>query len=297
MKKTFELALFAILSLTAILYSCQKADSVTEETKPALSNTKKTRNSLSSSDAVLISQYWQIGSLHNQGLNKLLANIKQIYGASYNINSSTNNKAIIASIPQMSISFATEVLSPSNIDLNFIKQSINTSSNSLIGAAQNAEWEYSTSFKNCITLLERTIDENNTYTQVQFETLLKQNISTLSSEIEKVILVATYSTAYHSLLYWNNQNEGGAWGKYFTNDNDYLMPIGKAKDAGKADIAGIITGGAGGIAWGAAGGTVVLPGAGTIAGAAGCGAIGALGGGLGNSAKRAVEDFISWLTD
>ncbi|MEZ5046685.1 MAG: hypothetical protein R2831_06810 [Chitinophagaceae bacterium] len=45
------------------------------------------------------------------------------------------------------------------------------------------------------------------------------------------------------------------------------------------------------------GGTIVLPVAGTIAWAVGCGTIGALGGGLGNSAKKAVELFIDWLTE
>jgi hypothetical protein len=296
MKKVFPVAFIAILSLTAILYSCKKSIPTSEQNNSKTISTKKTRGESRDSDSVVISHYWQIGSLHNQGIDKLLDNIKQTYGSQYNVYSTTNNNAVLASIPQMSISYVNDVLSPSNIDLNFIRGSINTSSNSLIGATQNTQWEYSINFKSCISILEKTIDENESFSKAQFETLLNQNIGTLNSELEKIILVATYSTAYHSLSYWNDQNHGGAWARYFSNNNDYVIPVGKAKDVGKADIAGILTGGAGGLAWGAAGGTVVLPGAGTIAGAAGCGAIGALGGGLGNSAKKAVEGFIDWLT-
>ena len=153
MKKVFPVAFIAILSLTAILYSCKKSISTSEQNNSKTIITKKTRGYISYSDSVLISHYWQIGSLHNQGLDKLLDNIKQTYGSQYNVYSTTNNNAILASIPQMSIGYVNEVLSPSNIDLNFIRGSINTSFNSLIGATQNTQWEYSLNFKSCISIL------------------------------------------------------------------------------------------------------------------------------------------------
>lgn len=95
------------------------------------------------------------------------------------------------------------------------------------------------------------------------------------------------SAGYNSIIYWRDNYS--KWQSFFGRATALLAKPGK--DIGIADISGIVTGAIGGCAWGAAGGTIVLPGAGTVAGCAGVGAIAALGGGLGNSAKKGVAFF------
>lgn len=76
----------------------------------------------------------------------------------------------------------------------------------------------------------------------------------------------------------------------------YIILLNPGRDIAVADMAGIVTGAVGGCAYGAVGGSVILPVIRTIGGCAGVGAVGAVGGGLGNSAKKLVESFFTWLT-
>jgi hypothetical protein len=127
--------------------------------------------------------------------------------------------------------------------------------------------------------------------QDAFYKLGREKIGKLTDPFEKVLWAASVSIAYHSSQYWKENS--GKWTQFFGSST--MAKTNPGRDIAAADVSGIIWGGAAGATWGAIGGTVVFPGVGTVTGAAGVGAAGAVTGGIASSGKAAVNSLVNWL--
>ncbi len=133
----------------------------------------------------------------------------------------------------------------------------------------------------------------------KYDFLIQKYVPLLQSEIEKKAFVASVSVGKNSIQYWDT-----SYNKWQTLVNDLTgkpnyagkAPSGPGKDILYADIAGAGTGAVRGAIVGATGGTMIIPGVGTVAGGAACGLVGMLGGAAVGSAGEAVHSLIKkWL--
>lgn len=248
----------------------------------------------------IIDIYSNVGVPHNEGLDYVLQGLKNYYGPVYNGgNSKAAHDLMYQNIDNNTKDYLITKRSVSQSDANSCINNFKNSPVKEFGTNLNTNITYSpyystlsAKFKTAIRQLNTLIhDEANCYTKANYDAIVSNNIALLPNNNEKVYLVSMCNVGYNSIIYWRDNYS--KWQSFFGTAT--VMKANPAKDIAVADVTGIITGAVGGCAWGALGGTVVLPGAGTITGCAGVGAIGALGGGLGNSAKKAAESFVSWL--
>jgi len=238
---------------------------------------------------------------HNEGLAYTLNHLKTYYGPVYTGgNTKADHDLMYQKVDQFNKGYMMNKRSVSQSDANSCINNFKNSPVKQFGTNITTNITYSpyystmsTAFKNAVAQLNTLVhDDANCYTQANYDGIVNSNIALISDKDEKVYLVAMCSIGYNSMIYWRDNYT--KWQAFFGTATPLASP---ARDIAVADMTGIVTGAVGGCAWGALGGTVVLPGAGTVAGCAGVGAISALGGGLGNSAKKAVESFFSWLAN
>lgn len=320
MKKFFSSFLFST-ALIALVFSCQKSD--------------RTKVTLNKQDAEIISQFSQIGKLHNEGLDNILNDLKAEYGTYYTgTTSAVSHAKVYALINKGNVNFLETTLMPKGIDVaqmiaanskydyliksNFGKGLV-TQMRAKLLAIRHTESESTTvrsvisdmsaNFYDAVNALEKLVDKD--ATKQAYDDLLEAKIATLTNNDEKMKFASAVSVAYNTMQYWKENFP--KWAAFFNKSNlefrskttsrsveaddkgKTMTEIGK--DVGKADISGIITGGVGGAIAGGVTGTVVLPAVGTTTGAVAGGVIGAVGGGLGNSAKAAVDAFVDWLVN
>jgi hypothetical protein len=248
----------------------------------------------------IIDIYSNVGVPHNEGLDYVLQGLKNYYGPVYHGgNSKAAHDLMYQNVDNNTKGYLTTKRSVSQSDANSCINNFKNSPVKKFGTNLNTNITYSpyystlsANFKTAISQLNTLVhDETKCYTKTNYDAIVNNNIALLPNNNEKVYLVSMCNVGYNSIIYWRDNYS--KWQSFFGAPTPMLANPGK--DIGIADVSGIITGAIGGCAWGAAGGTIALPGAGTVAGCAGVGAISALGGGLGNSAKKAVESFINWL--
>lgn len=142
--------------------------------------------------------------------------------------------------------------------------------------------------------------ENNTDTlkiSTQGEGLITANVPYLSDTLEKVILVSMIRVGINSAGYWaKNQT------KWTNIANAYYGSAARGPDIDWKDVIfGDIVGAGGGVlkgAWtGFTVGSVVIPGVGTVSGAAAGGLVGMMGGAVGGSATGAFWNYIKKAID
>jgi|GEM_PF-2307860 hypothetical protein len=311
MKKTV-LSLLVITGLILAIFSCNKTS---PQEAPLLTENDKT----------IITQFSQIGQIHNDGLNEILESLKSKYGNKYiGGNSVEEHDNLFQLIDKSNQRFVESTIQPKNINIaeliennkpfdNLIKanfgkdlstqmrfktNAISIAQKSTI--ARSVTQELSENFYAAINELNKLVD--NDAEKSEYDKLLEAKIGGLQTDEEKMKFASAVSIAHSTMQYWKeNYNEWKAFFQETKQTSSSTVARAAAaedggKKVGKADIAGIITGGVGGCAYGAIGGTVVVPGVGTLAGCAALGSAGAITGGLGNSAKAAVESLIDWLT-
>jgi hypothetical protein len=150
-------------------------------------------------------------------------------------------------------------------------------------------------YTNAMGQLDEIVNNNNKCFEKQsYDDFILTNINNMSNLNEKICLIISANIGYSSLNYWRNNINN--WSTFLNNGtiNDPIVIYAFVKKIAKADIGGVVTGAIGGVTYGAIGGTMTFPVIGTIAGAAGCGAAGALLGGLGGSCKASVDAFLDW---
>lgn len=250
----------------------------------------------------IIAIYSNVGVPHNEGLDYVFAGLQTQYGSVYHGgNSKAAHDSMYQNVDKNTIGFLTTKRSVSQSDANSCINNFKNSPVRSFGTDLTVNITYSpyygtlsAKFKTAIAQLNTLMhDENKCYTKANYDAIVNNNIALLPNNNEKMYLVSMCSVGYNSIIYWKDNYS--KWQTFFGVTTIQL--VNPKKDIAIADVSGIITGAVGGCAWGAIGGTIALPGAGTVAGCAGVGAISALGGGLGNSAKKAVESFVSWLFD
>lgn len=248
----------------------------------------------------IINIYSNIGVPHNEGLDFVLLELKKYYGSVYNGgNSKAAHDLMYQNVNNNTKGYLTNIRSVSQSDATSCINNYINSPVKLFGTNLNTNISYSPYFSSFSVKFKTAVSQINTlvhdvskcYVKANYDSIVNNNINLLVNNNEKVYIVSMCSVGYNSSIYWRDNYT--KWQIFFGTPT--VLYANPGRDIGIADISGIITGGVGGCAWGAAGGTVVLPGAGTVAGCAGVGVIGALGGGLGGSAKKAVESFITWL--
>jgi len=254
-------------------------------------------------DDELIQKLSTIGELHNKGLDYAFEKLHKKYGNTYSGGRTEKDRIEMKNfLEKTAIEFCNSSLSPNDICLDAIKKSQNgldyrLSTLDLVSQLKNEKVaaNMSQQFYDLINSLDQLVnDDSRNKNKTEVDNLIKNGIGRLTNYSEKVSLVNSVNTAYSSVSYWSSNYD--KWSAFFPKGSSEMQAReNPGKKIGKADIVGIITGGVGGCAYGAIGGTVVVPGVGTLAGCAALGAGGAITGGLGNSAKAAVESFIDWL--
>jgi hypothetical protein len=256
------------------------------------------------SDAEIIEKLSTIGELHNQGLDYVFQQLTIKYGKSYSGGFTENERAeMVDFIGDNSLKFSINNIHPTSsiqtaMENCKVNRQFQYSKLGLVDQVRNSKNAVllSGSFFDMLKELENLVTDNaRNSTKSEFDKLVKSGIAKLSIYNEKVYWVAAVNTAFSSLSYWD-ANYYGKWDLFFSkNITGTSFKIKPPNSIGVADIAGIITGGAGGAAYGAIGGSVVFPGVGTLVGGAALGAAGAITGGLGGSAAAAVNSFVNWL--
>jgi hypothetical protein len=266
------------------------------------------------SDSQIISAFSGVGQIHNNGLDTILKKLKDEYGASFTGEySKANHDKIFNTIDKTTIEYISKEVVMKNVDLSFLT----TKTNSICDIKNNANKDLISQLKSnqqCSILSKEFLSAMNELnslmdkgaSQSDYNNFVKSNIIKLSDIDEKIKLVSSASIAFNSILYWNKN--ASKWSDFLIPYKSSSMSIGDQEEisatadgggAGvsiaKADVTGMVTGAVGGCIWGAVGGTVTFPVVGTLAGCAGVGAAGGITGSIGNSAKTAVEHFVSWL--
>jgi hypothetical protein len=146
-----------------------------------------------------------------------------------------------------------------------------------------------------VLLLDTT--KNDEY--VKYDSMIEKYIPLLPTEVEKKAFVSAVSVGKNSVKYWDENYS--KWEILINNLSGRGVYAGKAisgpgKDILYADAVGAGTGAVRGAIVGASGGTIILPGIGTVSGGAVCGLVGMLGGGIVGSASEAAHSLIKkWL--
>ena len=279
------------------IYSCNR-DSISETT---IEVNKKY------SDNEIIATFSKIGELHNEGLSYIFNELKNEYGSTYSGgNSEQDHDKLIEKINQLSVYYVNKCMSVKNIDLQEILKTTTFNNHIKDYYGKNLVEEMET-IKPTLKLTPEFIASMNSLNNImnkapskaEYDKFMIDNIASITNIDEKIKFVACTSTAYHSLLYWSTELNN--WQLFFNPQRKlYKLLSADASDStgnkiGKADVAGIITGGISGCIYGGIGATAIMPVIGTISGCAAFGAIGALTGGLGNSARAVVDIFVDWL--
>jgi hypothetical protein len=241
------------------------------------------------------------GEVHNEGLDFIFEEMRNAYGTVYNRERTLANRTELFNL----IDKSTVVLINRRLEVKGIETEhfLENDMNNLLGSYLEFDLpgqvhvidgngklspQYYEATSSLGTLMASDAD---CIDQEEFNKLGREKIGKLTDPLEKVLWAASVSIAYHSKKYW--KENAGKWTQFFGTSATAKADPGR--DIAKADVSGMVWGAAAGATWGAIGGTVVFPGAGTITGAAGVGAAGALTGGIASSGKAAVSSLVNWL--
>lgn len=257
------------------------------------------------SDEQIKNIYMQIGSLHNKGLDYCLAGLRREFGEFYTGGRTEDERQrILKKLQELSLDFTSMQL---QVDVKFVSSWLKRladlnyrDEDGISGTLRNSQTglKISPLFYEALNKIEMLLSSDESMNnKVLFDQIVNDYIGRLTSFEEKSQLVASVSTAWWSSAYWHERGE--EWASFFAG-HSVSSELTQARrfpwnQVASADVSGVVTGGSAGCAWGAVGGTVFVPGAGTVAGCAGVGAVMALGGGLGGSVKKTVEEFFNWL--
>lgn len=266
------------------------------------------------SDKEIIEIYSKVGQIHNEGLDIIYSEIEK-NKIDPNIEKESKRKLLFKLIDEKCINFVSTKLQLKNIDINVlinnptvdnsIKLNLKKDLVNKIKGQPNSE-SLSESFYLAMEELNILVDKEANINE--FELIINKYIKNMTDFDEKSKLVSCVYMGYYSKQYWMKNlnkwktlivglNSNQFQKRTLTIETPEDIEYGQAaRNILKSDISGIIVGGVGGCALGAMGGSAVFPVVGTLTGCAALGGAGALTGGLGGSAKTAVDSFIDWLT-
>lgn len=249
--------------------------------------------------------YSQVGPIHNNGLDHALEKLKEEYGSFYTGSFDERSKGeILNKLDFIIKDYVRTTLHVSGIDVwswvKNIHQINNNDGEGLVSVVRKSETGQQLSDELFFALsdIENIMNDdvkrlNSNY----YDAIVNGHIGGLRSFEEKAYLVSFASVANSSSSYWNENSE--KWMEFFTKNKgeNYINGRGRFpwNSVAAADVSGIVFGAMAGCALGAVGGTITLPIIGTIGGCAGIATLTAVGGGLGGSLKKAVEEFFEWL--
>jgi hypothetical protein len=273
-----------------------------------ISNQTLISESKNYTDSEIVVIFSTLGKLHNDGLDSIYSVLEKNNLLLNNMPNTIEKRNLIYSLINQSIhKFINGYLQNNEINIDGTLNSLfNDNSEKLFGkdiVTQVTETKKNISFSPTYLILLNKIDSlvNINAKEDSYNNLVLENLNSLDENFEKMQFIASVSIAFNSTNYWKKNLR--KW-NYLLNHNyveKTIMtvpanPNKTGNDIGKADVSGIIYGAGIGCGIGAFGGSIILPGIGTVTGCAGVGALGALTGGLGNSAKTAVDKFVDWLT-
>ena len=147
-------------------------------------------------------------------------------------------------------------------------------------------------------------DENRCYDFLLYDTLIYRYVPKLAAESDKIAFISATSVLKESLLYW--KINFAKWRRLNSEFVDIGLPnemVSKntsenpMKEAAFADCAGAVTGTIAGMKVGLTGGTMTVPGVGTVVGGAAGVLVGAIGGAITGSAASGIHSAIKWIID
>lgn len=213
-----------IVSLT--IFSCQK------------SNEKKV--ALSTEDREIISQFKQIGKIHNDGLDHIFNWLKTQHGTRYKgSKNSTDRKKLLQLIDIETQKFVELAIKPQNINIGEIIQNNNRydylikanfgkdlstqmrAKNNAISLSQPTtmarfvETNLSSEFYKAIDALNSLVD--NEAQQDAYDQLLETQISILKNLDEKMKFASAVSIAFNTMQYWKENIS--KWETFFSNND------------------------------------------------------------------------------
>ncbi|MFL5772383.1 MAG: hypothetical protein ACJ75F_04445 [Flavisolibacter sp.] len=271
-------------------------------------------------DNEIINMYSSVGEIHNKGLESAFNSLQQNYGTKYQGGLSKQDRDNMYRILDANnFAFVTKEIAVNSIDLTqmvnrdvevrdyMYKDLVSQFLSSKEG--QNLSPEILNAFNELNSLMD---DDSRCFNKSEYDRIVQDNIQNLQSFNEKVLLVCGFNIAYNSIQYWNENLV--KWQAFFSYSltrkptippksprpiNQYSIQAFRFTSPGrniaKADVSGIVWGGTAGCITGAIGGSVTLPGVGTLTGCAGMGAAGAVTAGIGGSLKAAVNALLDWL--
>lgn len=249
----------------------------------------------------LLRRFWITGELHNKGLDEVLGGLKATYGDQFKEEKTQEAQdKIFGVVNELGAGFTTKTLQVSGIDLlDFIRNSTfpkgKDAALSLPGqlTSLQSDAKYSAELLAALEALDAQMESGSELSEDNYRNLAAKQMPLIRNYFERVYWVMAVSTAYFSLKYWGSNMV--YWVNFLNGGGSATQRTHPGKEIAKADVTGVIVGGAGGAIYGAIGGTATFPGVGTIVGAAGGGAAGAVVGGVTGSAKAAVSAFVGWV--
>jgi len=298
-----KLSLFFILCSLLIL-SCQKSSTLTLPQSSSLITSSSVSN-LSASDQYIVDIFSSVGAIHNKALDYV-----------YNQLDSLTNDPNFDTVPlkqlnEIIFDYLQDSLQVSGLPLTglyFSDTAIKNQGFSSTPISTNVElWtgtQLTSKMKNALAAFESIMWNDSINEQYyKYDSLINAIVPTLGNNQDKATFTATVSVGKMSRQYWDiNEAKWDSLAnllesRYYGSSKISSKVSSAGKDILYADCAGAVTGAVRGAFVGAAGGTMTVPGVGTVAGAACCGLVGMAGGAIGGSAAEAIHSTIKWLLD
>jgi hypothetical protein len=301
MKKHSLLKLFSV-SLLLVIYStgCNK-------TKNEKIITKK-------SDKDLIKLYSNVGKMHNRGLDHLYTVFKKIADSRQSQRTTDDSIDLLLVNEAAANYFKNSIGCSGCSELNMVPYYFNdTAFRDRSGLFQNStvvshyngvnETPLNSDLAGALLILDSTLrnDLRPTYYE-KYDSLIEVKVPTISNETDKAAFITCASVMKNSYQYWNKNSDKWdsleaqltGWHK----NGQANKSIGDIiKELVWMDGSGALTGLIRGLIIGAGGGSVTIPGIGTVVGAACGGLAGGFVGGVVGSGGSAIHSFIQWLVN
>lgn len=140
-------------------------------------------------------------------------------------------------------------------------------------------------------------DDSKNQQYSSYDSLILVKVPLLDNEVDKMAFISAVSTGKSSMQYWEvNKTKWDILIRDLGGNGNFSSYVpGPKKGIIYSDIIGGMSGLIRGAYVGYVGGTIVVPGIGTVTGAAACGLVGAAIGGVGGSAADAAHSLIQWM--
>jgi len=283
---------FLFLFLPIVLLSCSKQLGI-ENNPPKYSSVT---TSVASGDAYYISLYSKVGECHNAGLDYIYSQIEK----GIRTKKGFLSKLTITQLNQMASAYMQDSLKASGID--FVPLYNYDTTCTLMDAFDmhlynQTSYFSSQALKNAFASLYSLIfDDTRNRSFLSYDSLITKFVPQLTITLEKQIFIATVSVGKNSIQYWDANFD--KWQRLLAQPVIETLRGTSSwqKDIVYADCYGAASGAVRGAVVGFTGGTIALPGIGTVAGTAACGLVGMVGGAVTGSAMEGIHSIIKkWL--